>query len=55
MVEDCTVIVPALNEADNIAHVLGAFSNWRRDRIIMVDNGSDDRTASVAAELGGRA
>lgn len=50
--ENCTLVVPALNEADNIQHVLDAFRHWPRNRFVVVDNGSEDATAAVAAEFG---
>jgi glycosyltransferase involved in cell wall biosynthesis len=52
MVENCTLVVPAYNEADQIHHVLAAFDNWTRKSVVVVDNGSDDSTASVAARFG---
>lgn len=41
------VIIPALNEAGNIAHVLGDIPDLGA-RVIVVDNGSTDGTADVA-------
>lgn len=46
-----TVIIPALNEADSIGHVLDAIPQWV-DRVIVADNGSDDDTATVARRHG---
>lgn len=43
------VVIPALNEAENLALLLPRL---RADRVIVVDNGSDDGTADVAAALG---
>lgn len=46
-----TVVIPCLNEEDGIRAVLGAAPEWV-DEVIVVDNGSTDRTAEVARELG---
>jgi len=51
-VNDCTVVVPAFNESDSIQHLLAGFARWPRDRIIVVDNNSEDGTSSLAAEFG---
>jgi len=51
-VENCTLVVPALNEANNIQQVLDAFRHWPRNRFVVVDNGSDDATTAVAADFG---
>jgi len=45
------VMIPALNEADAIAHVIGDIPDWV-DRIVVVDNGSTDDTARVARDAG---
>lgn len=48
------LIIPALNEAESIGKLLGLIS-WERFReIIVVDNGSVDATAQVAAAAGAR-
>ena len=47
----CTVIIPALNEEDSIAGVIGEIPDWV-DRIIVADNGSTDRTAERARGAG---
>ncbi len=47
-----SVIIPALNEARSIGHVLRALP--RLDDVIVVDNGSSDRTADVARAHGAR-
>ncbi len=47
------VIIPALNEEDAIGKVISAIPNWVDD-IIVVDNGSSDRTVEVARNIGAR-
>ena len=47
----CTVIIPALNEENSIAQVIGEVPDWV-DRILVADNGSTDRTAEVAFNAG---
>lgn len=46
-----SVIIPALNEAQNIPLVLADIPK-DISQVIVVDNGSTDNTASIAAELG---
>lgn len=45
------VIIPALNEERAIGKVIDAIPNWV-DQIIVVDNGSDDRTAEYSKKAG---
>ena len=45
------VVIPALNEQRAIGRVLDAIPNWV-GQIIVVDNGSTDRTAEVARRHG---
>lgn len=45
------VVIPALNEAAAIGHVLDAIPPWV-DAIVAVDNGSTDSTAAVARQHG---
>jgi glycosyltransferase involved in cell wall biosynthesis len=45
------VVIPALNEADAIGHVVRDIPEWV-DRIIVADNGSSDATAERAAAAG---
>ena len=45
------VIIPALNEADNIAEVVEQLQAQADvDEVIVVDNGSTDDTAKIANE-----
>jgi hypothetical protein len=46
-----SVVIPALNEADAIAHVLADIPPWV-DQIVVADNGSSDGTAKVAKAHG---
>jgi glycosyltransferase involved in cell wall biosynthesis len=46
------VIIPALNEESSIGQVLKAIPEELKANVIVVDNGSTDRTAQIAAELG---
>ncbi len=48
------VIIPALNEEETIADVVGDVPREIAGEIIVVDNGSDDRTAERAREAGAR-
>ena len=48
------VIIPALNEEETIADVVGKVQREIAGEIIVVDNGSDDRTAERAREVGAR-
>lgn len=52
---DCriVVIIPALNEEATIGVVLDDIPDWV-DEMIVVDNGSTDDTATIAAEHGAR-
>lgn len=45
------IIIPALNEAQAITSVLTSLPNWL-DQVTLVDNGSTDQTARLAAEHG---
>lgn len=49
-----SVIIAALNEEVAIAGVVGAVPRDLADEIIVVDNGSSDRTAEIAAAAGAR-
>lgn len=50
------VVVPARDEAANLAKLLGSLSAQTRpaDQVIVVDDGSRDATAEVAGELGAK-
>ena len=47
------VVIPALNEAANITTVVRDTLAQSVERVIVVDNGSTDETATVAADAGG--
>jgi len=45
------LIIPALNEEQAIAGVIASLPGWL-DEVVVVDNGSTDRTAAIAADHG---
>ena len=47
-----SVIIPVLNEESSIGLVLADIPRTNVDRIIVVDNGSTDRTPQIALEAG---
>jgi glycosyltransferase involved in cell wall biosynthesis len=48
-----SIIIPAYNEQDSIGPVLKALDHWRdRAEVIVVDDGSTDRTAEIAEREG---
>lgn len=49
-----SVVIPALNEEDCIAEVVRVIPREIADEVIVVDNGSLDRTAERAGEAGAR-
>jgi glycosyltransferase involved in cell wall biosynthesis len=51
----CVAIVPAHNEAESIAAVVREIQGFDRNvEVVVVDDGSADRTAAVAEEAGAR-
>ena len=48
------VIIPALNEEESIPHVMARVPEDLKHNVIVVDNGSSDRTADVAQMAGDR-
>lgn len=48
-----SVIIPAINEEPSIGKVIGDIPDWV-DEIIVVDNGSTDKTVAVAQAHGAR-
>ncbi|RZA30567.1 MAG: glycosyltransferase family 2 protein [Proteobacteria bacterium] len=54
MLRGVTVIIPCLDEADAIAAVVRDVLAEQVGEVIVVDNGSTDRTAEVAAAAGAR-
>jgi len=49
-----SVIIPALNEADNISETLSSVGHGSNTEVIVVDGGSHDDTVSIAKTLGAR-
>lgn len=49
-----SVIIPACNEEESLPFVINALPRYRINDIIVVDNGSTDKTAEVAAAAGCR-
>ena len=47
-------ILPALNEEDGIALAVASIPSGAVDEVIVVDNGSSDRTAERACAAGNR-
>lgn len=46
------VIIPVLNEEETLSKVLGYIDRDLVDEVVVVDNGSTDRTPSIARECG---
>ena len=49
-----SIIIPAFNEADNIAKTLTSIGPGNNREVIVVDGGSHDSTVSLARSLGAR-
>ncbi len=49
-----SVIIPALNEADNIAETLLSVGHENNIEVIVADGGSQDHTVSIAESLGAK-
>lgn len=49
---DIIILIPALNERNNLPLVLGAIPKDPRVNAVVIDNGSDDGTPEVARALG---
>ena len=49
-----SVIIAALNEEESIANVIKSVPKDLADEIVVVDNGSNDRTAEIAKGAGAR-
>ncbi len=45
-----SVVIPALNEAENLPHVLPYLPDWV-DEVLLIDGGSSDKTVEVARTL----
>lgn len=53
MIDKILIIVPAYNEAENIAYVINDIrKNFQQADILIVNDGSTDETARVAEDLG---
>ena len=46
-----TVVIPCLNEEEGLRKVLGELPSFV-DEVVVVDNGSSDRTAGIAQDMG---
>ncbi len=46
------IIIPAYNEEKNIEELLKRFKDFPRKSIIVVDDGSNDRTSSIVERYG---
>ncbi len=54
MPKNISVIIPALNEADNIAETLLSIGHGNNIQVIVADGGSQDNTVSIAQSLGAK-
>jgi len=49
-----SIIIPAINEADNIANTIESIGPGNKKEVIVVDGGSNDDTVGIAKSLGAR-
>jgi rSAM/selenodomain-associated transferase 2/rSAM/selenodomain-associated transferase 1 len=49
-----SIIIPAINEADNIANTIESIGPGDKKEVIVVDGGSNDDTVSISKSLGAR-
>ena len=49
-----SIIIPAINEADNIANTIESIGPGDKKEVIVVDGGSNDDTVGIAKSLGAR-
>lgn len=49
-----TIVIPAYNEADHVATVIRAAKRAHMGEVLVVDDGSEDRTALVAEQAGAK-
>jgi len=52
--KNISVVIPALNEADNIAETLLSIGHENNIQVIVADGGSQDHTVSIAESLGAK-
>lgn len=52
--QDTWVLIPAYNEEETIGPVIESLQKVRLNNIVVVDDGSTDRTAEIARQSGGR-
>ena len=52
--KNISVIIPAINEADNIANTIESIGPGDKKEVIVVDGGSNDDTVGIAKSLGTR-
>jgi len=52
--KNISVIIPAINEADNIANTIESIGPGDKKEVIVVDGGSNDDTVGIAKSLGAR-
>jgi len=52
--KNISVIIPAINEADNIANTIESIGPGGKKEVIVVDGGSNDDTVGIAQSLGVR-